>query len=68
MVASMSHFDFQSRNGNIDLSGEDLINKDQKEKEKEKDKEKEKEKEKRKGEAERGGEEWLESNVCPISC
>ena len=37
MVASMSHFAFPLRNGNIDLSGEDLINKDQKEKEKEKE-------------------------------
>ena len=36
MVASMSHFAFPLRNGNIDLSGEDLINKDEKEKEKEK--------------------------------
>ena len=34
MVASMSHFAFPLRNGNIDLSGEDHTNKDEKEKEK----------------------------------
>ena len=33
----MSHFALPLRNGNIDLSGEDLINKDEKEKEKEKE-------------------------------
>ena len=35
----MSHFAFPLRNGNIDLSGEDLIKKDEKEKEKEKENE-----------------------------
>ena len=34
VVASMSHFAFPLRNGNFDLLGEDLINKDEKEKDK----------------------------------